>query len=274
MPISSINGVRLYWEQQGREGPPVVFVHGSWGDHHNWDFVVPAFAASFRVFTYDRRGHSQSERPPGQGTLDEDVEDLAGFIRANALAPAHVVGNSGGAIVALKTAAAHPELFASATAHEPPFLAMIAGHPMLPAVRQRIGAVVELLRAGDMQGGAKLFVETIAFGPGMWEKLPPATRQAFVFNAPTFLDESNEPPSVMSIDLGRLGAFDRPMLLTQGDQSAPFFPAIVDTLAAALPRARRHVFHGAGHVPHLTVPDEYVDVVKDFLSGVASASQA
>ena len=73
MAITFINGVRLFWEQHGDRGAPVVFVHGSWGDHHNWDAVVPAFARSFRVFTYDRRGHSQSERLPTQGTIEEDV---------------------------------------------------------------------------------------------------------------------------------------------------------------------------------------------------------
>jgi pimeloyl-ACP methyl ester carboxylesterase len=62
MPIDTINGVRIFWEQTGERGAPLVLVHGSWGDHHNWDAVVPALARTFRVFTYDRRGHSQSER--------------------------------------------------------------------------------------------------------------------------------------------------------------------------------------------------------------------
>ncbi|HEY6212538.1 MAG TPA: alpha/beta fold hydrolase, partial [Vicinamibacterales bacterium] len=92
MPITTINGVRLYWEQQG-DGAPLVLVHGSWGDHHNWDAVVPQLSRSFRVFTYDRRGHSQSERLAAQGHVDEDVADLAAFITAQRLAPVHLAGN-------------------------------------------------------------------------------------------------------------------------------------------------------------------------------------
>ena len=49
----------LFAEMSG-DGPPVVFVHGSWGDHHNWDLVVPEIAATNRTLTYDRRGHSQT----------------------------------------------------------------------------------------------------------------------------------------------------------------------------------------------------------------------
>lgn len=265
MPTSVLNGVRLYWEEHGTDGTPAVMVHGSWGDHHNWDAVVEPLARQLRVFTYDRRGHSQSERPPGQGVIQEDVEDLAALIRTMGIAPACVIGNSGGAVVALKLAVTHPDLLAGVAVHEPPLFGLIQDHPMMPAVAQRIGAVLELLKLGRDEAGARLFVETIAFGPGMWERLPPETRRTFVFNAPTWLDELSEPiETALSIDLSRLASFDRPVLLSQGDESAPFFPAVMDRVAAALPHARRHVFHGAGHVPNLTAPDQYVSVVGAF----------
>src|SRR5688572_32004292 len=76
MPISVINGIRIYSESHG-EGAPIVLVHGSWGDHHNWDRVVPGLARRFRTLTYDRRGHSQSERLASRGSIEEDVADLA-----------------------------------------------------------------------------------------------------------------------------------------------------------------------------------------------------
>jgi pimeloyl-ACP methyl ester carboxylesterase len=74
MPSALINGVRLYWQLTGQGGEVVVLVHGSWIDHRNWDGIVPALGQSFRVLTYDRRGHSQSETllpssPDGHHTL-------------------------------------------------------------------------------------------------------------------------------------------------------------------------------------------------------------
>jgi pimeloyl-ACP methyl ester carboxylesterase len=270
MPLSPFNRVQLYWEQHGRPGPPLVLVHGSWGDHHNWDAVVPGLARAFRVFTYDRRGHSQSERPPTQGSIDEDVDDLAAFIETSDLAPANVVGNSFGAAIALKLAASKPHLFATLATHEPPLLGMIADHPMLPMVQQRVDAVLDLLRAGEMERGAEQFVETVGLGPGMWAQLPPEMQRTFVFNAPTFLDEQNEPPTAMRVDLSRLAMFRRPALITRGDQSPPFFGLILDRIAAALPHAQLHTFRGGGHVPHVTHPEEYVETVSRFVHGAAS----
>jgi pimeloyl-ACP methyl ester carboxylesterase len=266
MAITTINGVRLFWEQHGDAGVPLVLVHGSWGDHHNWDAVVSGLARAFRVFTYDRRGHSQSERLPTPGTIEEDVADLASFITSNELAPAHVAGNSFGAAVTLKCAAAHPDLFASAVAHEPPLLGMLGGHPALAVIRERTGAVLNTLKSGDLESGARQFVENVALGPGMWDKLPADMRQTFVFNAPTWVDEMSEPERVMAVDLARLATFTHPLLLTRGDHSPPFFDAIVDKIAAAVPQVQQYTFRGAGHVPHVTHPDDYVRVVTEFIN--------
>lgn len=135
---------------------------------------------------------------------------------------------------------------------------------MLPAIRQRIGGVLATLKSGDAESGARQFVENVALGPGMWEKLPGDVRHTFVFNAPTWVDEMNEPETVMTLDLARLAAFSHPTMLSEGDQSPPFFAAILKTIASALPHARHHVYRGGGHVPHLTHPDEFVQVVTRF----------
>jgi pimeloyl-ACP methyl ester carboxylesterase len=94
--------------------------------------------------------------------------------------------------------------------------------------------------------------------------LPQATRDIFVFNAPTWLDEQRE-PGWMVLDLDRLAAFSAPALLSFGGESPPFFPLVVQRIAQALPRARQNVFQQAGHVPHLSHPAEYVRVVREFI---------
>jgi pimeloyl-ACP methyl ester carboxylesterase len=269
VPISSINGVQLYWELSGGAGEPAVLVHGSWGDHFNWAQVVPALSASLNVATYDRRGHSRSDRPIGQGSIQEDVADLAALIEVLFARPAHVIGNSFGASIALNLAVRRPELIRSLTAHEPPLFCLLEGdsqvQPTLSVVQERIAAVVRILEGGDVEGGARRFVETVAFGPGAWDWLPPSIRDTFVFNAPTWLDELRD-PAAMSLDLGRASRCSAPVLLTLGGESPPYFPAVVERIAAALPHARRHLFPQAGHLPHLTHAEEYVQVITDFVS--------
>jgi len=272
MPISRVNGVRIYWEIAGDVGDPLVLVHGSWGDHQNWASVVPSLSRWFRVLAYDRRGHSRSERPAGQGSVRDDVTDLIALLEELRHAPAHVVGNSFGASIVLRVAAARPELFRRLIVHEPPLFGLLKDEPKareaLAAVQERMSAVASLLTAGDWTGGARQFVETIAFGPGAWPELPEELRETFVFNAPTWLDEVHD-PAALEIDLSGLRGFAAPALLTIGDQSAPFFPLVVDRIAAVMPQATLRTFAGAGHVPHLSHPEEYVRVVTEFVEGRA-----
>jgi pimeloyl-ACP methyl ester carboxylesterase len=267
MAQASVNGVRIFYEFGGVGEIPLVLVHGSWSSHHTWDRVVPGLAKSFKVLTYDRRGHSQSQRLTTQGSVREDVADLAALIEQLDLAPAWVAGNSFGGSITLRLAAERPDLFRGLITHEPPLFALLgddpAVAPILADVGKRIRAVVERIASGDHAGAAEQFVETVAFGPGTWATLRPELRQTFIENAPTYLDEANDPEQI-AFDLDWIKAFPRPALLTIGDQSPATFAPVVARLAKALPRAELHTFHGAGHIPQATHPDAYVDAITAF----------
>jgi pimeloyl-ACP methyl ester carboxylesterase len=275
MSTVRVNGVDLYYELSG-SGEPLVLVHGSWGDHHNWDPVVASLSESFRVLAYDRRGHSASERPAGQGSVFEDADDLAALIDELELAPAHIAGNSFGAVVVLRAAIRSPEVFRSLIAHEPPLFPLLAGtelEPALEEVQRRIAAVVGPLEAGDHEGAARLFADTIAFGPGAWDQqLTSEMRDVFITNAPTWLDEVHD-PDALQMDLEALGGFDGPALLTSGTESAPFFAPVVDMVAERLPRSERVTIEGADHVPHISVPERYVELVRTFAQAEQSGAQ-
>lgn len=274
MPTATVNGVRLFYELTGEAGPPLVLVHGSWSDHHGWDRVVPALAERCRVLTYDRRGHSQSDRPAGQGSADQHGADLVALVEHLGLAPAHVAGSSFGGYILLRLATRRPDLFRSLAVHEPPLFGVLAADPYLASVGReaRAGqdAVVARLEAGDLEGGARQFVETVAFGPGAWEQLPPQTRQTFVDNAPTFLSDAHDPAG-FTVDLGALAGFPRPVLLTGGGASMPFFRPIVEKLAMSMPWAETRAYAGAGHVPHLSHPAEYAAALAAFIEAAGAA---
>lgn len=265
----NINGARIAYADSGGTGIPLVLVHGSWGSHHNWDPVVPGLAEHFRVVAYDRRGHSESAGPPGQGHFSEDVADLAALIEQLGIAPAWVVGNSSGAAMTVKLAAARPEVLRGIAVHEPPLLGLHeAGSPEAQAVATiENGPLAEVGRrivAGDHAGAAEQFVEQVALGPGSWAQIPDAMRTMMAANAPTYLDELNDTEWKI-VDKTRLASYDGPALLTSGDQSPPMFQPIERQLAQLLPQAKRTTYTGAGHIPHVTHPGEYVAELVGFI---------
>jgi len=276
MPEIEANGVRLYYEIRGG-GEPLVLVHGSWADATRWRFVVPGLAESFCVLVYDRRGHSRSERPNAPGSVDEDGDDLAALLETLDFAPAHVVTNSYGGNIALRLATRRPEIFRSLSCHEPPLWSLLESDPGTQEILQQgarsLDAVGRRIADGDHEGAARLFVEEVAFGPGAWEnELPPEVRAIFVHNAPTFLDELQDPKQLRIDDAG-LSHLELSVRLTQGSESPPTFPAVIDRLMELIPHARRDTIDGAGHAPQLTHPERYVEIVTRAARGSAPATE-
>lgn len=263
MSIANVNGIQLFYELNGNGEIPIVLVHGSWQSHHTWDSIVPLLAESFRVVTYDRRGHSQSERPPGQGSIREDVADLAALIEHLDLAPAWVVGNSQGALIVLRLAGERPELLRGLCGHEPPLFSLVEKDPVaaqaLEELKRSEAAALELIASGDLAGGTELFIDAIV-SPGAFAQLPEEYQKELIYNAPTFLDEERDPENT-DVDPEWITAFPRPVLLTMGDQSDPVFVPMFARVAELIPNVEILTLPGAGHIPHRYQPEAYVNTI-------------
>ena len=267
MPIANVNGIQIYYELAGSGETPIVLVHGSWSSLNTWDSIVPLLAESYHVLTYDRRGHSQSERPPGQGSIREDVADLAGLLEHLELAPAWAVGNSHGALIVLRLAGERPDLLQGISGHEPDLFSLIEDDPAaalaLEEIKSKEAAVLELIAAGDNVGGAKLFIEMVT-GPGSWEKLPTSYQQVLINNAPTFLDEERDPENI-HFEPEWVTSFQGPVLLTRGDESPPVVVPMYARAAELLPDVEFQTLPGAGHVPQRYQPEAYVETLLSFI---------
>ncbi len=264
MPHLKVDGRELFVATRGSAGDPMVLVHGSWVDHRTWNLIAPKLAESFTVVSYDRRGHGRSAPRSGPYRIEDDVADLEGVLLAADHFPAHVVGLSLGGSIALRLAAARPELFRSVVVHEPPIYgALDPGSHELREFRKGGAAVAELLRLGDRREAARLFLESVASGPGEWDRIGSAGQELLVAHADRWLEEYLA-PGTFDLDPLPLAGFDPPALLTNGEVSPPIYAHILERIAALLPNATRQRLPRTGHLPHLTDPDLYVGVLFSF----------
>jgi pimeloyl-ACP methyl ester carboxylesterase len=111
MPYVSTNGIRLAYARTGH-GHPVLMIMGSGAGGNVWTmYQVPALRqAGYDTITFDNRGVSPSDVPPGDYSLDDLVADTVGLIEALDLGPCKLVGTSMGGIVATELAVRRPEL--------------------------------------------------------------------------------------------------------------------------------------------------------------------
>ena len=105
------NGIQQCYEIAGPEGAPwVTLVHGSGDNHAAWGLQTPELAETYRVLTYDVRGHGETETPADQPVNQETfVEDLRALLDALGIEKTALVGYSMGGGIARNVAATHPE---------------------------------------------------------------------------------------------------------------------------------------------------------------------
>ncbi len=257
--LDRADGALLRWWRGGR-GEPVVLVHGSFDDHHSWSGVLPQLSSFHDVITYDRRGHSASTAPRGQGNIAQDADDLLSIVDNVIGGPAHLVGNSYGASVAMMAAVQRRDAVRSVAVHEPPLFGLLVRNPVAKVLGAEtavwMGHAAELIRAGDPAGGARIFAEKVGFGNGSWNGLFTSEQRAtMISNAHTWLDQYNDPDR-HAVDITTLAWARFPVTLFVGERTHELYKLVSEELADRLPFLRTVRIHGAGHGPHLTHPSD------------------
>ena len=111
----TIAGLPTYVEESGN-GPPLLYLHGAAEWIGYADSLTDLLEQSFRVIQAERRGHGRTADVPGPLTYDAMTADTVALLDHLALGPVPLIGYSDGAIVALLTALARPDLVAALVA--------------------------------------------------------------------------------------------------------------------------------------------------------------
>ncbi len=89
-------------------GPPLVLLHGLFGQARNFAQLQRTLAQRWRVIALDQRNHGASPHAPDMryATMAEDLLETLGALNA---APAALLGHSMGGKVAMRAALLHPD---------------------------------------------------------------------------------------------------------------------------------------------------------------------
>ena len=273
--LREVNGTKLAYRLSGDSGAPVVFVHGSLGDYRSWRGQENAFAQAYRVLVYSRRYHRPNPQVADTNQAYSPkvhAEDLAALLLTLDLAPAHVVGSSYGAYIAMALARDHPNLVRSLVLAEPPIVPLLTTSEAGDAERRAffLSSLDPARRAfarGDSVAALRAFYDALN-GRGQFDNLPPATRAdllsySFEMRQELLTNREQYYPTVSCAELSRVTT---PVLLVRGAQSPRLFQIINDELARCLQSDTTVIVPAAGHPPHLANAVYYNQAVARFLA--------
>jgi proline iminopeptidase len=273
--VTTDDGVRL-WASRSGHGEPLVLCHGGPGLWDMFGDVAAMLDDQATVVRWDQRGCGRSEACAGPWTTERFVADLDAVRRHFGLDRMALLGHSWGAQLALSYALAHPERVSG--------LVYVSGMGIDPMSSWH-GAYRDnfLARLGEVP-------ERVV----RWRKLPDGDRERAVLQwsiefedreralehagrmAEPWLGINFECSKVLNDETKQTWGtpelyaacqgLDVPVLIVDGERDVrPRWT--VDSLERGLPRVRRVVLPGAGHLPWVEDPEGFREAVGAVLGG-------
>jgi pimeloyl-ACP methyl ester carboxylesterase len=216
------------------------------------------------------------------------VEDLIALLEGLGAEPAHLVGISWGAFIALLAAIRAPERVRSLVLMEPPVLSLFVSTPPRPAElagvlarRPRTGVAIlgfgigtvakveRALKRGEDEKAMELFARGV-LGDDTFDSLPPERLQQARENIPTLRAQqlgAGFPP----LSEEQVRSVRAPALLICGERSPSLFRRLSERLEELLPEAELVRIDGASHAMHEQEPAAVNGRISRFLAGAGGS---
>ncbi len=256
MQFADLGEIRLHYRVDGDpDGAPVVFSNSLGTDLRLWDKVLPLLPAGLKFIRYDKRGHGLSSmpKPPySMGSLVRDAELLLDHLGVKECA---FVGLSIGGMIAQGLAIKRLDLVRSLVLSNTG--AKIGTAEMW---QERVNAVlrdgIEPMAENVMERWfSRDFRNTVELE--LWRNM--LTRQPVNgyagCSAAIAGTDFYTPTSGLRL----------PALGIAGDQDGATPPDVVKETIDLIPGSRYHLIRGAGHLPCVEKPEEFAQVLTDFL---------
>jgi len=256
----AVNGGDTFVASGGRDFdaklPAIVFLHGAGLDHTVWALLARAFAHhGCAVLAPDFPGHGRSAGEP-LTSIAALADWSAALIEAVGANAARIVGHSMGSLVALETAARHPEkvtglglLSTTAT--------MSVSDDLLSAAKANDHAAIDMIAIWG-EGYRATFGGSQA--PGLW----------MLGGAERLLERAR--PGAIFADLSACNAYtdalaaaakvNVPSIVIQGSRDLMTPAKGCKALAAAIPNCRLTLIEDAGHMLMSERPDDVLAALR------------
>lgn len=234
----------------------VITLHCSGAGASQWRHFAEALGCRYEMLAPEHYGCETSGPWTGEHAFtlaDEAARTIALIEKSEE--KVHLVGHSYGGGVALHVALARPGRIASIALYEPSAFHLLQqmGEPGAKAYAEIAGVarrICDGVVTGDYRGAVTDFVDYWN-GPGTWDTMRPAVRNALICWAPkgpldfrALIDEPTPASAYRGLNF--------PALILRGEHAPMPTRVIAEGLSELLPTSRLMVIDGAGHMGPLT----------------------
>ena len=264
MPVRTINGALINYEETGTGPETIVFSHGLLMSGEMFRGQVEALSTRYRCICYDHRGQGRSEVTESGYDMDALAADAAALIRELGAAPCHFAGLSMGGFVGMRLAIHHPELLRSL---------ILMDTSADPEPEQNKGPYRRLALVGRWLGFRPVVkpVMKIIFGRTFLADPARASERRRWRDHLMKLNRIGTRRAAHGVIdragvYGELGKIRSPTLILVGDEDVATVPARAERLRQAIKGSKLVVIPGAGHSSSIEQPALVTKAMETFLS--------
>ncbi|WP_057938258.1 alpha/beta fold hydrolase [Algoriphagus resistens] len=262
MPQINVNGVDIFYTDQGNGEETIVFSHGLLWSHKMFGDQIEFLQPRFRVIAYDHRGQGQSE-VVGPFDMDTLSEDAAELIKELCVGPVHFAGLSMGGFIGMRLASRFPELIKSLVLME----TSANSEPVenLPKYKTLNGIVKWLGIFPPVASKVMkiMFAESWLNDPLNSEKIEFWKTEL----------KSNKKSISKAVDgviyrkgiESEIGRIICPTMIIVGDEDVATAPVKAKFIQMGIPKSKLHRIPGAGHSSCIEKPKEINRLLGDWL---------
>lgn len=255
------------------QGEKIVFLHGYISDRRIWSPVKESWSGSGHLFfpTLGCFGREAKESGCSDFSLDRHIDDVVALLETVCTMPAHLVGWSYGASLALAVAARRPELVKSVFAFEAGVSTFISDPDIMQRVQQdrvdMAGQAIAAFESGDVQLAVRHIVDGSCSQDGLFEGLDEQLKQIFLDNAQTVpLMFSKQSVPNVPVTLEEIKGISCPVTVSIGEYARPAYRLVAEVAAEIIPHATLSVIPDALHVIPITSPEGFQQAVVEHLT--------
>lgn len=252
MPFTNVAKQKIYYETEGTNGVPVIFVHGSGSNHTIWKPQVRALSTIARPVAIDLPGHGQSDLP-GRNSVDGYCNVILGLLDTLRLNRAVVIGHSLGGAIAQSIALAHPDRVAGIG-----LVGTGARLRVLPAILDGI--------LNDFEKTVPFVVEN-AYAPNLSDEMRAQAMAELQACSPQVTHGDYSACNVFDV-MARLGEIRAPTIVICGKQDRMTPYKYSEFLVSKIPGAQLVLIDNAGHSVMIEQPEQTSRALVDFVKSL------
>jgi pimeloyl-ACP methyl ester carboxylesterase len=241
---------KVWYEERG-SGEPLVLLHGGAVDSRFFEHNIGPLSERFRVIAIDLWGHGRSPDRDGPFSLESFAVDVAELIEHVAQGPAHVLGHSIGAAVALGLTLRRPELVRK--------LVQISG-----------GFDIEADAALERPSIDEMVDQTVAFLGSSYGAVSPDGEAHFPVVVRKDFELSSREPKLSAEEIGAIT--QRTLVMVADDDITPIEHQL--DFYRALPNGELAVVPGTSHFLLQEKPALCNTIILDFLANDPASTVA